>query len=74
MGFPVSFPEIARDKENEISSGKAVRVRERQVVTMPVQAIFWMEQERVCAGAVVQGRQVRVGSKGKRIGRGEDFE
>lgn len=36
---------------------------------MPVQAIFWMEQEKVCAGAVVQGRQVRAGSKGKRIGR-----
>jgi hypothetical protein len=31
---------------------------------MPVQATFWMEQEKVCAGAVVQGGQVRVGSKG----------
>lgn len=40
------------------------------VVTMPVQAIFWIEQEKVCASAVVQGRQVRAGSKGKRIGRG----
>jgi hypothetical protein len=32
LGFPVSFPLIARDKENEISSGKAMTVRERQVV------------------------------------------
>jgi len=36
---------------------------------MPVQAIFWIE-EKVYARAVVQGRQVRAGSKGKRIGRG----
>ena len=32
LGFPVSFPLIARDKENGISSGKAVRVQVRQVV------------------------------------------
>lgn len=41
------------------------------VVTMPVQAIFWIE---VYASAVVQGRQVRAGSKGKRIGRGQAFK
>lgn len=32
LDFPVSFPLIARDKENGISNGKAVTVRERQVV------------------------------------------
>lgn len=30
--FLLEFPLIARDKENGISSGKAVTVRERQVV------------------------------------------
>lgn len=44
------------------------------VVTMPVQAIFQIEQDKVCASAVVQGRQVRAGSKGKRIGRGQAFK
>lgn len=35
---------------------------------MPEKAIFCLEQEKVYASAVVQGRQVRAGSKGKRAG------
>jgi len=68
---PFWSPVIGRKPVNSIYLlGILLSIGYISVVTMPVQAIFWMEQEKVCAGAVVQGRQVRAGSTGKRIGRG----
>lgn len=71
---PFWSPVIGRKPVNFLSLlsslGILLSIGYISVVTMPVQAIFWIEQEKVCASAVVQGRQVRAGSKGKRIGRG----
>ncbi|GMN72075.1 hypothetical protein TIFTF001_054675 [Ficus carica] len=58
------------DSSSGVLGPLAISAGSSPSVTMPVKAIFWIEQEKVCASAVVQGRQVRAGSKGKRIGRG----
>lgn len=61
---PFWSPVIGRKPVNGISLlGILLSIGYISVVTMPVQAIFWIEQEKVCASAVVQGRQVRAGDR-----------